>query len=121
MYAVANYKIVKQTSAKKKSKKDLSKEIWVRDKSKGKTIIEYTTRSARRIEAAYASFNDKEKKGIQDRMTKNEQQWSTRRGEEIVDLYKENFNQTDLPLHKYERRTQLDQTYLIQNRVPFKK
>ena len=112
MYAVANYEIVKQTSAKKKSKKDPSKEIWVRDKSKGKAIIEYTTRSARSIEAAYASFNDEEKKGIQEGMTKDEQQWSTRRGEEIVDLYKENFNQTDLPLHKYERQTQLDQTYL---------
>ena len=93
----------------------------MRDKSKGKAIIEYTTRSARSIEAEYASFNDEEKKGIQEGMTKNEQQWSTRCGEEIVDLYKENFNQTDPPLHKYERQTQLDQTYLVRNCVPFKK
>ena len=44
-----------------------------------------------------------------------------KRAEETVALYKDNFERTDLAPHKYERRTTIDQTYLLQNRVPFKK
>ena len=44
-----------------------------------------------------------------------------KRAEETVALYKDNFERTDRAPHKYERQTTIDQTYLIQNRVPFKK
>ena len=111
----------KQTAAKKKCRKDPTKEVWVRDKSKSKALIEYTQQSSHSINTAYTAFNNAQKKGISEGLTKNEEQWSVKRAEETVALYKDNFEQTNLAPHKYERQTTIDQTYLIQNHVPFKK
>ena len=102
-------------------KKDPTKEVWVRDKSKSAKLIEFTIQSKVKNDEAKNEFDNHIKDTIRKGLTSNEKQFKTICKNEVVSLYHENYSRTDLPRHHFEERTELAHTCLVKEEVPFKK
>lgn len=72
-------------------------------------------------EQARKDFLEEQVEKIKNRLTGNDCQWSTKRNNVMVASYTQNFNRADVPVHRFERRTEIDRTNLINGLVPFKK
>ena len=120
-YALANNSIVAKNSWKKKSKTDETKEFWARGKEKGEKVIESVMKITDEVKQARAVITEEEQQRIYDSLHVPAKRFRDVRAAETFELYRENYDRTDLPQHKFAKRTKVDKTALSKEEVLFKK
>ena len=113
IYAIVNHETVKNCREKRK-KGDEELDDIERGKKRGKKMIEYTANEYMKRKSNTVN----ERKLKKNKIVKSSEQYRTKRIDDTIKLYKDNFDK-EVPVHRFEKRTGVDHTYLIKNEVPF--
>ena len=112
LHTMALSDITQHTARKRMNAK--GEEVLERSKKKAKTMFQYS----QNLTTVAEKFDSTETAAKKQVIAETKNHFRKKRCDETLVLYKENITKT-LPLHKFEKRTGVDHTPLIQGKVPF--